>query len=137
MFSGAANKRMSNLVEVLLSTGQRARPVPTIRTKLSILLREFARRQNAAHGPEKAADVTQKALTSMFLAANMPAANMREDGVPSISATCETCQHEAVLNADDWPADMPVPDIGLKLRCSACGGRAGLGLHRIPPHARG
>jgi hypothetical protein len=53
----------------------------------------------------------------------MPAANMREDGVRSISATCETCQHEAVLNADRWPADMPVPDIGLKLRCSACGGR--------------
>ena len=45
----------------------------------------------------------------------MPAANMREDGVRSISATCETCQHEAVLNADRWPADMPVPDIGLKL----------------------
>ena len=28
----------------------------------------------------------------------------------SIVATCETCQHEAVLNADRWPADMPVPD---------------------------
>ena len=25
---------------------------------------------------------------------------MRENGVRSISATCETCQHEAVLNAD-------------------------------------
>ena len=45
---------------------------------------------------------------------------MRENGVPSISATCETCQHEAVLSADQWP---PVPDIGLKLRFSACGGR--------------
>jgi hypothetical protein len=53
----------------------------------------------------------------------MPAANMREDGVRSISATCETCQDEAVLNADGWPADKPVPDIGLKLRCSASGGR--------------
>ena len=53
----------------------------------------------------------------------MTLANMRENGVRSISATCETCQHEAVLNADRWPADMPVPDIGLKLRCSACGGR--------------
>jgi hypothetical protein len=39
-------------------------------------------------------------------------ANMRENGVRSISATCETCQHEAVLNADRWPANMPVPDIG-------------------------
>jgi hypothetical protein len=53
----------------------------------------------------------------------MTLANMRENGVRSISAMCETCQHEAVLNADSWPADIPVPDIGLKLRCSACGGR--------------
>ena len=53
----------------------------------------------------------------------MTLANMREHGVRSISATCETCQHEAVLNADRWPADMPVPDIGPKPRCSACGGR--------------
>jgi hypothetical protein len=46
-------------------------------------------------------------------------ANMRENGVCSILATCETCQHEAVLSVHKWPADMPVPDIGLKLRCSA------------------
>ena len=49
--------------------------------------------------------------------------NMRENGVRSICAICETCQHEAVLSADRWPGDMPVPDIGPKLRCSACGGR--------------
>jgi hypothetical protein len=53
----------------------------------------------------------------------MTLANMRENGVWSISATCETCHHEAVLSADQWPPDMPVPDIGLKLRCSACGSR--------------
>jgi hypothetical protein len=49
--------------------------------------------------------------------------------VRSVAATCETCQHQAVLNADRWPADMPVPDIRpetavLGLRQSACGGRA-------------
>jgi hypothetical protein len=54
----------------------------------------------------------------------MTLANMRENGVRSIAATCETCQHETVLNADRWAADMPVLDIGLRLRCSACGGRA-------------
>jgi hypothetical protein len=53
----------------------------------------------------------------------MTLANMRENGVRSITATCETCQHEAILGVDHWPGDMPVPDIGLKLRCSACGGR--------------
>jgi len=53
----------------------------------------------------------------------MTLANMREQGVRSILATCEACQHEAVLEADQWPAEMPVPDIGLKLRCSACGGQ--------------
>jgi hypothetical protein len=60
---------------------------------------------------------TAASLTSVL----MTLANMRENGVRSISATCETCQHEAVLNGDRWPADMPVPDIGLKLRCSASG----------------
>jgi hypothetical protein len=53
----------------------------------------------------------------------MSLANMRENGVRRILATCETCQHEAVLDADHWPADLPVPDVGLKLRCSACGGK--------------
>jgi hypothetical protein len=53
----------------------------------------------------------------------MTLANMRENGVGSILATCETCEHDAVLHAEKWPADMPVPDIGLKLRCSICGGR--------------
>jgi hypothetical protein len=53
----------------------------------------------------------------------MTLANMRENGVHSVVATCAKCQHEAVLDVDHWPADMPVPDVGLKLRCSACGGR--------------
>jgi hypothetical protein len=36
----------------------------------------------------------------------MTLANMRENGVRSISATCETCQHEAILDVGRWPADM-------------------------------
>jgi hypothetical protein len=45
----------------------------------------------------------------------MTLANMRAQGVRSIFATCNVCQHEAVLDADQRPAEMPVPEIG----CSA------------------
>ena len=30
---------------------------------------------------------------------------------------------EAILNVDGWPDDYPVPDVGLKLVCSECGGK--------------
>jgi len=42
-----------------------------------------------------------------------------------VEAICERhgCGHEAIVNVDGWPDDMPVPDVGLKLRCSKCGGR--------------
>jgi hypothetical protein len=53
----------------------------------------------------------------------MTLANMRENGVGSVVATCAKCRHEGVLDVQRWPADEPVPDIGLKLRSSACGGR--------------
>src|SRR5829696_7661526 len=53
----------------------------------------------------------------------MTLANMRNNGVGSVVATCAKCQHEAVLGVQRWPADTPVPDVGLRLRCSACGGR--------------
>jgi hypothetical protein len=56
----------------------------------------------------------------------MTLANMRENGVGgvgSVVATCAKCRHEGVLDVQRWPADTPVPDVGLKLRCSACGGR--------------
>lgn len=55
----------------------------------------------------------------------MTLANMRQQGVRSVLATCNApgCGHEAVLNADAWPDVTPVPDIALRLRCSRCGGR--------------
>jgi len=52
----------------------------------------------------------------------MTLANMRENGVHSVVATCGKCQHEGVLDVQRWRADTAVPDVGLKLRCSACGG---------------
>ena len=53
----------------------------------------------------------------------MTVANTLENGVRSVLAICAKSQHEGVLDVERWPADIPVPDVGLKLRCSACGGR--------------
>jgi hypothetical protein len=46
-------------------------------------------------------------------------ANMRQNGVRSVEAICETCQHEAVVNRDAMPASLPVPDVALWLGCPA------------------
>jgi hypothetical protein len=35
----------------------------------------------------------------------MTLANMRENGVRSVVATCAKCQHEGVLDVQRWPAD--------------------------------
>jgi hypothetical protein len=53
----------------------------------------------------------------------MDLANMRQSGVRSVEAICEACWHEAVVNCDALPADMPVPDVALRLKCSACGSK--------------
>jgi hypothetical protein len=42
---------------------------------------------------------------------------------PSVDATCRTCKRSVSLNVDGWPADVPVPDVGLRLVCSTCGGK--------------
>lgn len=57
--------------------------------------------------------------------APMTLAIMRDHDARSVEAICEmhSCGHEASVNVDGWPDDMPVPDVGLKLRCSRCGGR--------------
>ena len=49
--------------------------------------------------------------------------NMRENGTRSVEAECQKCKHTAVVNVDSLPPDLPVPDVGLRLRCSACGGK--------------
>ncbi len=51
----------------------------------------------------------------------MPLSNMREHGVRSVEATCEDCKHEAIINVDSLPDGLYVPDVALRLRCSACG----------------
>ncbi len=53
----------------------------------------------------------------------MPLSNMREHGVRSVDATCQDCKHEATVNVDGLPDELPVPDVALRLRCSACGSK--------------
>lgn len=33
------------------------------------------------------------------------------------------CHHSAVIATDRFPADLPFPDLALRLRCSVCGSR--------------
>jgi hypothetical protein len=55
----------------------------------------------------------------------MSLGNMREHGVPSVAAHCQesSCDHSASVNVDSLPDSFQVPDVSLRLRCSACGSR--------------
>lgn len=55
--------------------------------------------------------------------APMDLSNLRENGARSVEARCEACGHEAIVNCDALPADLPVPDVTPRLRCSACGAK--------------
>ena len=51
--------------------------------------------------------------------------NMREHGVRDVLAICQqaSCGHSGSINVDHLPDSFPVPDVSLRLRCSACGSR--------------
>ena len=53
----------------------------------------------------------------------MTLANMRENGVRAVTATCEACGREADVNVDALPETVTVPKADLRLRCSSCGGK--------------
>ena len=53
----------------------------------------------------------------------MSLANMRANGVYSVSAVCETCGHESAVNVDALPETTFVPEVGRSLQCSGCGGK--------------
>ena len=53
----------------------------------------------------------------------MTLANMRQNGVRAVTATCEACGREADVNVDALPETMTVPKAGQRLRCSQCGGK--------------
>jgi hypothetical protein len=49
--------------------------------------------------------------------------NMREHGVRSVLAICQeaSCSHSASVSVEVLPDDFAVPDVSVRLRCSACG----------------
>jgi hypothetical protein len=51
----------------------------------------------------------------------MTLANMRTNGVRSLSVTCELCHHESVMNADAFEASTPVPAFRSRMVCTGCG----------------
>src|SRR5271167_2361008 len=42
----------------------------------------------------------------------MTLANMRANGVRSLDVSCWQCHHKAILSAERWPDDVPVPAPG-------------------------
>jgi hypothetical protein len=51
----------------------------------------------------------------------MTLGNMRENGVRSLTVSSWQCHHEAVLSADHWSDDIPVPAFGPRMVCTSCG----------------
>jgi hypothetical protein len=47
--------------------------------------------------------------------------NLRANGVRSLDVTCSLCHHRAILSADPWPDDVPVPSVGPRMVCTWCG----------------
>lgn len=55
--------------------------------------------------------------------APMTLANMREHGTQAVDAECQACRHTASIKVDSLTADLPVPDVALRLKCSVCGSK--------------
>jgi ABC-type hemin transport system substrate-binding protein len=53
----------------------------------------------------------------------MTLANMRQNGVRAVIASCEACGHAADVNVDSLAETIAVPKVGGRLRCSYCGGK--------------
>jgi hypothetical protein len=51
----------------------------------------------------------------------MTLANMRANGVRSLSVTCELCRHEALMNVDAFGDATPVPAFGPRMVCTGYG----------------
>jgi hypothetical protein len=53
----------------------------------------------------------------------MTLANMRQNGVRAVIATCEACNHSADVNVDALPGTLTVREAGKRLHCSQCDGK--------------
>ena len=53
----------------------------------------------------------------------MTLANMPQNGVRMVTATCEVGGRQADVNVDNLPETTTVPEAGQRLRCSQCGGK--------------
>jgi hypothetical protein len=51
----------------------------------------------------------------------MTLGNMHTNGVWSLDVSCWNCHHRAIVNADPWPDDVPVPSFGPRMVCTRCG----------------
>jgi hypothetical protein len=50
-------------------------------------------------------------------------ANMRSHGCRDLRVYCTSgwCHHSAVMNADSFPDDTALPELGRRMVCTACG----------------
>jgi hypothetical protein len=51
----------------------------------------------------------------------MTLGNMRANGVRSLDVSCWQCHHQAIMSADPWSDDVPVPTFGPRMVCTRCG----------------
>ena len=51
----------------------------------------------------------------------MTLGNMRQNGLRSLDVSCWQCHHLAIMSADSWPDDVPVPTFGPRMVCTRCG----------------
>jgi hypothetical protein len=51
----------------------------------------------------------------------MTLGNMRANGVRSLDVSCWQCHHRAIMSADPWSDDVPVPTFGPRMVCTRCG----------------
>jgi hypothetical protein len=51
----------------------------------------------------------------------MTLGSMRANGVRSLDVSCWECHHRAIMSAEPWPDDVPVPAFGPRIVCTKCG----------------
>jgi hypothetical protein len=51
----------------------------------------------------------------------MTLGSMRANGVRSFDVSCWNCHHPAIISAERWPDDAPLPTFGPRMVCTRCG----------------